>query len=119
MQTKEKRVFKKCNISKLIDKTIQYKQTNPTNLSIEELVINRIVYMAYNHLLKGYDADGNEIKIFPQDIIDKNVAFVSAHKFNDIRRVLADVTSEEWLELFNKYYCRSNNAGVIKRKYDY
>lgn len=75
--------------------------------------------MAYNHLLKGYDVDGNEIKIFPQDIIDKNVAFVSAHKFNDIRRVLVDITPDEWSELFNKHYYKSNNKGVIKRRYGY
>jgi len=112
-------MYKKCAITKLIKSAINYKRNNSTDKSVEELVINRIIYMAYNHILKGYDVDGNEIKIFPQDIIDKNVAFVSASKYNDIRRVLADVTSGEWLEVFNKYYCRSNNAGVIKRRYGY
>lgn len=112
-------MFKKCAITKLIQSAIDYKCNNATDLSVEEIVINSIIYMAYNHLLKGYDVDGNEVKVYPIDIMDKNIIFISASKYNDIRRVLADVTSEEWLELFNRYYCRSNNTGVIKKRYSY
>ena len=44
-------MYKKCAITKLIQSAINYKRDNSTDKSIEELVINRIIYMAYNHLL--------------------------------------------------------------------
>lgn len=117
MSKKEKKMFKRCVITKLIVNAIQYKKDNITDKSIEELVINRIVYMAYNHILLGLDEEDKHIKIFPNDILNGNVIFISNKQFSEVRKAISDLTVFEWSELFSKYFNIANNTSVVKRRY--